>query len=128
MDRPDTFKPIHEASSLGERVSWLISLRWLAIIGVFAIVIVAAQVFHVRLRSKELFAIGGFLAVVNVVFYLTCRVFRVKEDRVGGRARVLACGGFYRQARAGGGPDTAGGARVESCRAERKHGLGEERE
>jgi len=90
VDRPDTFKPIHEASSLGERVSWLISLRWLAIIGVFAIVIVAAQVFHVRLRSKELFAIGGFLAVVNTLFFLMCRVFRVKEDRVGGRARILA--------------------------------------
>jgi signal transduction histidine kinase len=90
VDRSDTSKPMREASSLGERVSWLISLRWLAIVGVFAIVIVATQVFHVRLRWKELLAIDGFLAVANVVFYATSRIFRIKEDRVGGRARALA--------------------------------------
>jgi signal transduction histidine kinase len=86
----DTSKAIREVSSLGERVAWLISLRWLAIVSLLAIVIVATQVFGVRLRLRELFAIGGILAVLNSVFFLMSRVFRVKEDRVGGRARILA--------------------------------------
>jgi len=90
VNRPDSSRAIREASSLGERVSWLISLRWLAIAGVLGIAIVGVWVFDVQLRLRELFAIVGFLAVVNTVFFLMCRAFRVKEDRIGGRARILA--------------------------------------
>ncbi|UCH33840.1 MAG: HAMP domain-containing histidine kinase [Armatimonadota bacterium] len=90
MGKPDTSQAIRQASSLGKRVSWLISLRWLAIISVLAIVTVAARVFDVRLRLRELFAIVGLMAVLNIVFFVVCRVLRVTEDRVGGKARLLA--------------------------------------
>ena len=79
-----------EPSSLGERVLWLVRLRWLAVAAVFGIVTVASGVFKAQLQVRELYFIGGILALLNVVFLVLCKVLDVTQDRRGVRSSVLA--------------------------------------
>ena len=81
---------IRDISSLSGRVWWLVRLRWLAVIAVFGIVTVASQLFHMQLQVRELYLIGFFLAVLNVIFYVTCRALQITEDRGGARVRTCA--------------------------------------
>lgn len=81
---------VSETSSLGERVAWLINLRWLAILIVFGVVTFASQVMGVHLQLGPMYLVGGVLALLNVVFFLTCRILRIAQDRGGKRVRILA--------------------------------------
>ena len=80
----------HRVSGIGERACWLIKLRWLAVIMLFAIVTVAVQFFHVQLRVRELYLIGGLLTLANVIFLAASKAMRITENGEGGTARVFA--------------------------------------
>jgi len=90
VETPGGYSGARDASPLGGRVWWLVRLRWLAVIALFGIVTVASQVLHVPLRVRELYLIGGFLALFNAILYLTCRALQITKDRTEGRARILA--------------------------------------
>ena len=60
--------PVEE--ELIERVSWLIRLRWVAAAGVVATTCVAGILLGLLIRQKELFLVGGGIAVYNAAFYL----------------------------------------------------------
>ena len=80
----------HSVAAIGERALWLIKLRWLAVIVLFGIVTVAVQLFHVELRVRELYLIGGLLALANVIFLVTSRALRIAEDGEGRTASIFA--------------------------------------
>lgn len=79
-----------DAPDIGERACWLIRLRWLAIVVLCGIVTVAVRLFHMELRVRELYLIGCFLAISNVVFFAASRALQIAQDREGRRARFLA--------------------------------------
>lgn len=77
-------------TGIGERALWLIKLRWLAVVVLFAIVTIAVQIFGVQLRVRELYLIGGLLALANVTFLVASKILRITEDGEGRTARIFA--------------------------------------
>ena len=79
-----------KVTGIGERALWLIKLRWLAVVVLFAIVTIAVQIFGVQLRVRELYLIGGLLALANVTFLVASKILRITEDGEGRTARIFA--------------------------------------
>jgi signal transduction histidine kinase len=62
-----------ELEELRERISWLILLRWMAILGVVVTVWVAQHFLGIQLRAYPLYAVTAFLAAYNLVFWAAGR-------------------------------------------------------
>jgi len=81
---------IRHLAPLGERVCWLIRLRWLAVGALFGIVTISVRVFHAQLEVRELYLIGATLALVNLAFFIISKVLRIAHDGGTKRAAVFA--------------------------------------
>ena len=89
MDQSGGSSGAFDVYPLAGRVYWLIRLRWLAVVALVGILVVASQIFHVQLRLRELFLIAGLVALLNMALFLTCRALRITHDRTDTRARLL---------------------------------------
>ena len=58
-----------DLEELRDRISWLILLRWLAILGVLVTIWVARRVLGTELQQFPLYLIAGILAVYNLAFW-----------------------------------------------------------
>ena len=77
------------AAELIERINWLISLRWLAIVGVAVAIAVAAAVLGAQLAWPQLVAVTVALAAYNLL--LTLVVARLRREHARGeQAEKLA--------------------------------------
>jgi signal transduction histidine kinase len=68
--------PFLNLTILMSRVSWSITLRWLAVSGYFLATFVAKHVFHLQLPYTEIWLILGVLTVINVVYLLISKIFK----------------------------------------------------
>ena len=59
-----------DLEELRDRISWLIRLRWWAILGVLVTIWVGRRMFGVELQRSPLFLIAGILAAYNLVFWV----------------------------------------------------------
>ncbi|MEE9118782.1 MAG: hypothetical protein V3U02_09365, partial [Calditrichia bacterium] len=62
--------PFLNISILLSRVSWSITLRWLAVSGYFLATLAAKYGFDLPLPYKEVWLILGLLAVINAIYLL----------------------------------------------------------
>ena len=74
------------AVELIDRISWLIRLRWLAVVGVVATVELSRQVFPVRLALTQLYAVVAAIAGYNLV--LTWLARRLRPFHAGSELRL----------------------------------------
>ena len=68
--------PFLNISILLSRVSWSITLRWLAVSGYFLATLVAKYGFDLPLPYKEIWLILGLLTVINAIYLLICKLFK----------------------------------------------------
>lgn len=73
------FKETLEKSELIERIYWLITLRWIAILGLFITTYVASSIFDVVTWVAPLYIIGVILGLTNAGFLFYTRVLRTKS-------------------------------------------------
>jgi signal transduction histidine kinase len=62
-----------ELEELRDRISWLVRLRWLAVLGVFATIEIAPRLLGVTLAARELYSVTAALAGYNLVAWLLDR-------------------------------------------------------
>jgi len=68
--------PFLNISILLSRVSWSITLRWLAVSGYFLATLAAKYGFDLPLPYLEIWFILGLLTVINVIYLLICKIFK----------------------------------------------------
>ena len=68
--------PLLTAVILHDRISWSIRLRWLAISGFFLATLLARNVFHLPAPYLSIWLTLGFLALINVVYYVVLKLFK----------------------------------------------------
>lgn len=73
-------KGLSSTKDLRERNYWLIRLRWIAIAGVNAIVLFISQILKLSLPVFSLYAIGVFLAVYNLIFFILLSLIKRRES------------------------------------------------
>ena len=61
---------------LQSRVSWSITLRWLAVSGYFISTLVAKYVFFLPLPYEKIWLVLGLLAIINVIYYIIFKLFK----------------------------------------------------
>ncbi len=74
--------PFLNISLLLSRVSWSITLRWLAVSGYFLATLVVKYGFDLQLPYKEIWLILGLLAVINGIYLLIFKIFKGFSFRV----------------------------------------------
>ncbi len=75
-----------QADTLLSRTMWFVQMRWLAIIGVFAVIAAAQGVFRLSLSAAPLYACACLLLASNFVFWRWGRrVSREKEEETRSR-------------------------------------------
>ncbi|MCK4559012.1 MAG: hypothetical protein KAV45_04460, partial [Calditrichia bacterium] len=74
--------PFLNISLLLSRVSWSITLRWLAVSGYFLATLVTKYGFDLQLPYKEIWLILGLLAVINGIYLLISKIFKGFSFRV----------------------------------------------
>ncbi len=74
--------PFLNISILLSRVSWSITLRWLAVSGYFLATLAAKYGFDLPLPYKEVWLILGLLAVINAIYLLISKIFKGFSFRV----------------------------------------------
>ncbi|MFQ5963465.1 MAG: nitrogen regulation protein NR(II) [Candidatus Scalinduaceae bacterium] len=73
------FKETLEKAELIERLYWLISLRWIAILGLFITTFIASKVFDVVTWVTPLYVIGILLGLFNTGFLFYTKVLRIES-------------------------------------------------
>jgi signal transduction histidine kinase len=68
--------PLLNISILLSRVSWSITLRWLAVSGYFLATLAAKYGFDLQLPYLEIWLILGSLTIINVIYLLICKIFK----------------------------------------------------
>jgi len=68
--------PFLNLSILLSRVSWSITLRWLAVSGYFLATIVAKYAFNLQLPYNKIWLLLGILALINVIYLLISKIFK----------------------------------------------------
>lgn len=68
--------PFINLSILSSRVSWSITLRWLAVSGYFLATVVARYVFGLQLPYTEIWILLGILTLINVIYLLISKIFK----------------------------------------------------
>jgi signal transduction histidine kinase len=68
--------PFLNLNILQSRLSWSISLRWLALLGYFAATIVAESVFRIDLPYNTIWLILMILAVLNGIYYIIFKIYK----------------------------------------------------
>jgi signal transduction histidine kinase len=68
--------PFLNLNILMSRVSWSITLRWLAVSGYFLATVVARYVFNLNLPYTEIWIILGVLTVINVIYLSISKIFK----------------------------------------------------
>lgn len=90
---PFLLLPLH--AELVGRLKWFVKLRWLAALGVICTILAAKYVFGFGdLRARPLFALAGFIVVLNVVYAVNlAKSFpdaEIKEERDLRKAQFFA--------------------------------------
>ena len=68
--------PFINLSILTSRISWSITLRWLAVAGYFIATLVAKYAFDLQLPYQEIWLILGVLTAINVVYLSISKIFK----------------------------------------------------
>jgi len=68
--------PLLSLNIISTRVSWSITLRWLAVGGYFIATLVAKYSFDLQLPYKEIWLILALLTIVNGIYFLIFRLFK----------------------------------------------------
>lgn len=71
---------LNPAKDLIERNYWLIRLRWGAIVGVNASILFISQILKFSLPTLFLYAIGAFLLIYNLIFFVILSLIKGKES------------------------------------------------
>ena len=68
--------PFLNISILMSRVSWSITLRWLAVSGYFLATVIAKYAFELQLPYTEIWVILGVLTVINIAYLLISKIIK----------------------------------------------------
>jgi signal transduction histidine kinase len=68
-------------AELPDNVSRLIRLRWLAGLGVIVSTLLLDPLLHIEAPTRRLLAVGAFILVYNLFFWLACRTVVIRDSR-----------------------------------------------